>query len=169
VARFNLDPTRIGAFGGSAGGNLAALLATSGEGATDAGSRVAAVVDMSGPIDLTGIAVTDDFVPVQLAYLGCTSEATCPNARAASPVYFVDPTDPPFFVAHSTEEFIPIAQADKLVTALRENGVDTTYVTVDGTLHSLAMFDDDMRERVLGFFKAKLAPPLFDLGAEPAD
>lgn len=58
--RYGVDPARIGVFGGSAGGNLAALVGTSGEGDLDAGARVAAVVDLSGPIDLTGIDLTDD-------------------------------------------------------------------------------------------------------------
>src|SRR5690606_9640177 len=44
--RWGYDPTRIGAFGGSAGGNLVSLLGTT-------GGKVAAVVDLSGPSDLT--------------------------------------------------------------------------------------------------------------------
>ena len=78
VTRFHIDPDRIGAFGGSAGGNLVALLGTRGSGDLTIGSRVAAVVDLSGPIDLTGLAVTDDFVPVQLAYLGCATRGGLP-------------------------------------------------------------------------------------------
>ena len=89
--------------------------------------------------------MTDDFVPVQLAYLGCADAATCPNAAAASPNTWVDDTDPPFFVAHSTDEMIPLAQAELFVRALRDAGVDTTFVTVTGTLHSIAMIDATSR------------------------
>jgi acetyl esterase len=159
VDRFNLDPDRIGAFGGSAGGNLAALLGTEGDGSQTSGARVAAVVDMSGPADLTGVAVTDDFVPVQLAYLGCATESDCADARAASPVYQVDPTDPPFFIAHSTVEKIPLKQSELLVAQLRDAGIDTDFVKVDGTLHSIAMLDADLKDRIVAFFDAKLAAP----------
>lgn len=156
VTRFNLDPDRIGAFGGSAGGNLAALLGTTADGD---GSRVAAVVDLSGPIDLTGVAATDDFVPVQLAYLGCATADDCPAAEAASPNYAVDADDPPFFVAHSTREKIPLEQSELFVETLRDAGIDTEFVTVQGTLHSIAMIDAALKERIVQFFDDHLAAP----------
>ena len=161
VARYNIDPDRIGAFGGSAGGNLAALLGTTGSGSLTTGARVAAVVDLSGPADLrreikTTEGYTEDFGEVVLQYLGCSSYANCPTAAAASPVTLVDPTDAPFFVGHSIDEFIPIEQSDKLVAALRDQGIDTTYISLEGTLHATAMLDDDMRARVLEFFRATL-------------
>lgn len=61
AAEFNIDPTRIGAWGSSSGGHLAALAATSGnstelEGAvggnTTTSSRLLAAVDYYGPTDL---------------------------------------------------------------------------------------------------------------------
>jgi len=158
VTRFGIDPARIGALGGSAGGNLVSLLGTRGSGPLDTGSRVAAVAELSGPIDLTGVAATDDFVPVQLAYLGCTDEADCPAAALASANTRVDDTDPPFLVVHSTDEMIPLGQARLFVQALRDAGIDTTFVTVEGRLHSIAMIDDDLKQRILDFFARTLAP-----------
>ncbi len=152
ITRFNIDPDRIGAFGGSAGGNLVALLGTLGSGDLTIGSRVAAVAELSGPTDLTGLAVTDDFVPVQLAYLGCATESDCPAAAAASPFYAIDASDPPFFVGHSTVEKIPLQQAELFVSGLRAAGVATEFVTVDGTLHSIAMLDADLKDRIIDFF-----------------
>lgn len=156
--RFGIDPARIGALGGSAGGNLVALLGTRGRGALDRGTRVAAVVELSAPIDLTGRAATDDFIPVQLSYLGCATADACPAAVAASAHPWVDPSDPPFLVVHSTDEMIPLEQARLFVRALRDAGVDTTYVTVEGRLHSLAMIDDALKERIVDFFARTLAP-----------
>jgi acetyl esterase/lipase len=166
VTRFGIDPDRIGALGGSAGANLVSLLGTRGTGGWTTGSRVAAVAELSGPIDLTGVAATDDFVPVQLAYLGCATQADCPAASAASADTWVDETDPPFFVAHSTEEMIPLEQARLFVRTLRDAGVDTTFVTVEGRLHSIAMIDDGLKERILDFFARTLAPK--ELPVDPA-
>jgi acetyl esterase/lipase len=158
VTRFGIDPARIGALGGSAGGNLVSLLGTRGSGELDTGSRVAAVVELSGPIDLTGVAATDDFVPVQLAYLGCADYDDCPAATLASANTRVDDSDPPFLVVHSTDEMIPLGQARLFVRALRDAGVDTTFVTVEGRLHSIAMIDEDLKKRILDFFARTLAP-----------
>ena len=59
-AEYHLDPKRIGVWGASAGGHLAALIGTTGEeaelegngGWSDCSSRVQAVVDWAGPADL---------------------------------------------------------------------------------------------------------------------
>src|SRR5712692_5919531 len=42
--RYGVDPTRLGAIGSSAGGHLAAMIGVLGDGPTDAGARVNAVV-----------------------------------------------------------------------------------------------------------------------------
>ena len=161
VTRYNIDPKRIGVFGGSAGGNLAALLGTDGHGSTTTGDRVAAVAELSGPTDLTaaglGLGTTPAaFQQVELDYLGCRSFGDCPQARNASPLYQVDASDPPFFIGQSLDERIPKPQSDALVAALRKAGVDTTYVTVKGTRHSIAMLTDELRARVVAFLHAHL-------------
>lgn len=161
--RFGIDPKLLGVFGGSAGGNLAALLGTSGSGDLDAGARVAAVVDLSGPIDLTGVDLTDDFAPLQLDYLGCATFVDCPNAEPASPGTHIDESDPPFFIAHSSAEKIPLAQSERFVEDLRAVGIDVEFLVADGSLHSIALLDDDLKSRILTFFKRTLGP-----GIQPA-
>lgn len=166
ATRFDIDPDRIGAFGGSAGGNLVALLGLEGTGAWDTGSRVSAVVDLSGPTDLTAAGaertgVESSFQALIAQYLGCESLPACGVARQASPLYQVDATDPPFFIANSTTELIPIAQSDDLMKRLRANDVEVTFVRVEGSLHSIALLDDSMRTQIASFLRAKLgiAPP----------
>ena len=156
LQRFDIDPERIAAFGGSAGGSLVSLLGTSGDGPTDVGARVAAVVELSGPVDLTGRDVTSDFLPIQLSYLGCATESACPQATEASAGTFIDSTDPPFFVAHSTDERIPIAQSSVFVSALRAAGVPVTFVETAGSLHSIAALEDPLRARILQFLSTEL-------------
>lgn len=162
VEEYTIDPDLIGVFGGSAGGNLAALLGVGGTGPLHTGSRVAAVAELSGPIDLTDDGrelggLVPSFEQIQLDYLGCEALADCSTAVAASPLYRIDPTDPPFFVGHSIDERIPIEQSEAFVEELRENEIETTFVTVKGARHSIAMLDEDMRERVAEFFATELA------------
>src|SRR5690606_30319218 len=159
VRAYGYDPTLIGAFGGSAGGNLVTLLGAEGNGPLGVGSRVAAVVELSGPIDLTGgraDGYDEKFQQVQLDYLGCDSYDQCDQAEAASPTFSVDPSDPPFFVGHSREEFIPIEQAEVLVDALEGAGVPHEYVDVPGKLHSIALLDDELRAQIVEFLRAHL-------------
>ena len=162
VSRLSIDPARIGAFGASAGGNLAALLALDGTGDWGTGTRVAAVVDMSGlsdlrePIEASSL-YRGDFVRAQLDYLGCAALTECAAAAEASPVTHVDASDPPFLVTHSLDEFLPVAQSDALVTALRGAGIATTYLTVEGDLHGVSILDHAMAARVVEFFRATLA------------
>ena len=81
------------------------------------------------------------------------------NARTASPIYHVDKSDPPFFVAHSTTEKIPLPQAERFVTKLRDAGVDTEFVKVKGSLHSIAMLNAELKDRIVAFYASKLAAP----------
>ena len=164
VTRFDLDPDRIGAFGGSAGGNLAALLGTTGSGSLSSGSRVAAVAELSGPVDLTGVDARDNFIPVQLAFLGCATETECPGARRASPLFAVSDDDPPFFVGNSTDELIPVAQSRRFVAALRAAGVPTTFVEATGRLHSIAMLNPELKAKIIDFYRETLGS-----GSDAAD
>lgn len=58
ASTYGVDPTRIGLFGSSAGGNLVMLAATEGLGDGDA-PPVRAVVSWSGPADLSTLAATN--------------------------------------------------------------------------------------------------------------
>jgi acetyl esterase len=156
VARFGIDPRRIGVFGGSAGGNLASLLGMRGSGDIHSGARVAAVAELSGPVDLTqagqSLGSPDARLQsIELAYLGCTSFADCPNARAASAVYDVDSSDPPVFIGASSDEFVPVEQDEAFAAALQKAGVPHTLKVNPGHWHSIATLDASMRESVVDF------------------
>lgn len=159
--RFGIDPARIGAFGGSAGGNLAALLGTRGTGPLDEGSRVAAVAELSAPTDLRRASVLRDggnelLQTIITRYLGCEEWTLCPQAEDASPSTFIDRSDPPFFIGHAEAEFIPVAQAQNFAVALDAAGIGVEYAVVPGDAHSIGILDEAMRTRVAAFLHAEL-------------
>jgi len=158
---YNIDPDRIGAFGGSAGGNLATLLGTRGRGPLTEGSRVAAVAELSGPVDLSydGLVVSggsSGLEQIALDYLDCSSLLDCPSAPKASAVTSLDRTDPPVFIGTSTEEFIPLSQSTDFADALSELGITNQLVTVPGSLHSIGILDEAMRVQVADFLHLHL-------------
>jgi acetyl esterase len=164
VKRFEIDPARIGVFGSSAGAIIAASHGTSGTGDTGEGSRVAAVVALSPASDLTesGLALgkpSDDEVRLILAYLGCRDVGNCPDARAASPLFGVDPSDPPFYIAVSDSEIVPEQQAEVLSVALKNANVPVTYEVKPGSRHALALLDEAMLADVLAFLHENLDAP----------
>jgi len=154
--RFGIDPLRIGVFGGSAGGNLAALLGARGSGPLTAGSRVAAVAELSGPIDLRSRELAADRTAPSLqrsvlAYLGCKADASCPQAAEASATTQLDVSDPPVFLAASAHEYVPLAQATRYAQELERHGIRHEVVTVPGSLHSIGILDSAMRGKVAEF------------------
>jgi acetyl esterase/lipase len=143
---FNVDPAQLGALGGSAGGQLAAMLGVVGEGPGDEGSRVNVVVSWSGPMDFTErpqarIAPRQDRPlgrgPVR-RYLGC-APLICPQLYVdASPVSHVDPTDAPIFLANGTAESVALSQPQSMLEAMKEADVPAQLVEIPGQFHSVA-------------------------------
>lgn len=157
VQRFGHDPSRLAAFGDSAGGNLVSLLATG----DDVGSAIDAVVELSAPLDLTREGAERGrldvgFQQVQLDYLGCDSYDDCPEAALASPLIQVSLGDPPFFVVASTDDFIPVEQADAFVAALERDSVEVEFARVESDEHALALLDDDLRVRIAEWLHDRL-------------
>jgi acetyl esterase len=135
AARYHVDPDRLGAFGVSAGGHLASLLATLGDGPRNVGARVAVAMSWSGPQDLaTILGGLPGFGPLD-AFIGC-SFAACPDKwREASPVTHVDRTDAPVLLANSSNELVPFSQAAEMARVLRHHHVPTALIEVPGSRH----------------------------------
>lgn len=139
--RFGVDPNRIALAGESSGAHLAALVATRGEGSLTEGSRVAAVVSFSGPMDLAPLLHDDNpnLVRAVSMFLGCApDDAACEDlAVEASPTTHVDPSDPPFFITNADAEVIPLPQAEAMKSALDDAGVRAELVVPHTTIHGL--------------------------------
>ncbi|KRC61148.1 hypothetical protein ASE14_09460 [Agromyces sp. Root81] len=162
--RFGIDPNRIGAFGGSAGGSLAALLGTTGDGPLGDGSRVAAVAELSGPVALGAAELEADGASEWLGrivgeYLDCrpgASDEECPQAADASAGTHADPSDPPFFIGHAEAEVVPLGQSQRFAATLAAAGVPVELAIVPGADHSVGILDAAMRVRVAAFLHAHL-------------
>ncbi|MCX6910784.1 MAG: alpha/beta hydrolase, partial [Verrucomicrobia bacterium] len=138
---YNLDPGRFGAWGSSAGGHLVALLGASGGvkslegGAGNPGvsSRVQAVCDWFGPTDFTQMethALTpgkpfnhDATDSPESRLIGGALQENKDKARAANPITYVTPDDPPFLIMHGDRDpLVPHHQSELLAAALKKAG-----------------------------------------------
>jgi acetyl esterase/lipase len=135
--KYNIDPDHIGAFGHSAGAQLAALLGmedtrdNSDPALAKYSSRVQAVVDVSGPSDFT--TNHDPEGDAQLADFLGADYAKAPEVwQNASPVFHVAKSNAPFLIVHGThDEMVPIAQAQELNDKLRQAGVHVIFIQLD--------------------------------------
>lgn len=135
AGEYKLDPDRIGVWGASAGGHLAALLGTSGDvkelegelGNNEMSSRVQAVVEWAGPSDLLSlpsqsgpnskINFKSENNPV--AGLMGKEHGSANDYLKASPVHYVSADDPPFLIIHAqNDDVVPVGQAKELEAAL---------------------------------------------------
>jgi acetyl esterase/lipase len=137
AAKYHLDPDRVGAFGHSAGAQLAALLGM--EGTRDNSdpalakysSTVQAVVEVSGPSDFTTHRDPDDEAFLT-NFLGGDYAHHAEIWRDASPVFHVSKDASPFLIVHGTQDAdVPIAQSQELADQLTQVGVPVKFVRVE--------------------------------------
>jgi acetyl esterase/lipase len=138
--RYGVDPERVGAYGWSAGGQLAALLGVRDTrdltlANPDHASRVACVIDLAGDVDLTAYTVPPALDEV-VALLGGTPADVPERFRDVSPLSWIDTQTVPFLVIHGLEDdVVPIEQSRRLVAGLRAAGVEVEYTELPGAGH----------------------------------
>lgn len=129
-----LDGHRIGVMGVSAGAQLALLLGFE----LPAAERPVAVIDVSGPVDLTSPEFGYANSALGQQVFGATSSSD-PVLRSASPVTYVAPGDPPVFILHGTaDQLVPYDQAQELQAALVKANDKVTLVAIPNGTHDLA-------------------------------
>jgi acetyl esterase/lipase len=171
AARFGGDPTRIGLAGSSAGAYLVAMVATT----SPRPSPLRAVVSLSGPMDL-GSAVEDlealrssplcpagscaEFdraVSDLRALTGCMPLRCSKDLlQQASPISHVTEDCPPFYLANSSQERVPLAQAQEMEARLRAAGVPVELVVPSKLEHGVR-YVNVVSGSVLSFLDRNLA------------
>jgi acetyl esterase/lipase len=142
AAEYDLLADKIGIWGGSAGGHLAAMVGlTNDDPALDVGeyletpSRVDAVVEMFGPADLARPMGWLQRLLLRRAF--GTDSPGDPRLIEASPVRYVTPDAPPFLILHGEEDrAVPVEQAEILHQRLSDAGAATTLIIVENADHN---------------------------------
>lgn len=167
AAKYRVDPDCIVTFGASAGGHLAALLATTtpeneleGEVNPGTSSEVKAAISLYGAVDLV---MYRDRPFVHKSLNGRTShffkdfttrnmgEMNGTALEAASPMHYVGPSSKPIFFVHGkSDRLVHFEQSEHLYQRLQENGVPTQLVALENRGHGFDYIFWGQRRAIFG-------------------
>ena len=155
--------------GFSAGAHLSLMLGTTGpadglEGDAPADSpstRVQAVVNYFGPTELAATDISPLSKGLVRDFLGANPSDQPKLAASASPLSFVDRTDPPILTFHGTADaVVPVTQAVRLSEAMTKAGLAGRTELLSGLKHgwsgptmtrtmeaTYAFFEDQLRPK----------------------
>jgi acetyl esterase/lipase len=181
--RYHLNPDKIAAWGGSAGGYLSVMLGTS-SGISELEDlslgnpyftcNVQAVVDWFGPTDFLKMdeqLAASGFVPApEMAHNGEHSPESLllggkitqipERVKAANPETYIRPNAPPFLIQHGVLDMVvPCQQSVGLAKKLRQviGAKHVTLELLEGAGHGDPLFETPENiEKVLGFLDACL-------------
>jgi acetyl esterase/lipase/lysophospholipase L1-like esterase len=158
---YNIDIDRIGVWGNSAGGHLAALLGTTkgipefeGNGGwQEFSSEVNAVVDWSGPVDFS-TEYSNNYSSVT-KLLGVRAFDDKERALKAMPTSYITEETPAFLIFHGDKDnIVPYTQSITLYEALKSKGVDVTFKLLKGEGHNYASKEPEIM--TMDFFDNEL-------------
>lgn len=144
AAKYRIDTSRVGIWGGSAGGHLTALAALT---CKDTNLDPAAAKDLCANAAVTWYGVFN-FGALAAARAGgvddaaerlmdCGGRCSAEKYAYASPVTYIDAKDPPFLLIHGTEDkVVPISQSYEAEKRLRAAGVPVQVLYLPGVDHS---------------------------------
>lgn len=159
---YHLDTSHIGMWGGSSGGHLSALMATTADvkefegtgGWQDFSSRVHAACVYAPAIDL----LSPDFPERHLGPNGVAFKLLGGDprkekmdlAKKMSPLTYISKDTPPFLIVHGdNDKTVPHEQGKLLYEALKKAGVEVTFETAKGKAHEEL---DPRNEYAMKFF-----------------
>ena len=160
AATYHVDPSKIVLIGESAGGFLVNYAGTH----MTPDTRVAAVVDIYGPVDYEKMALERRDHPERfnmtsinrhaangggIHFFGADAldDAGRAKVRAASPIHAVSKGMPPFLCIHGTkDDQVPYGQSPAMCDAMRKVGAACELITIGGGGHGMSGWRaDDMQ------------------------
>jgi dipeptidyl aminopeptidase/acylaminoacyl peptidase len=146
VERDIADPERVGAWGASFGGYLALRLAASSP------EHVACAFSTAGPTNLVTLyeSLPEYWTAFRAEYRRRVGDATHPAGRAQleahSPLHQADAFRRPLLIASAANDSrVPLAEAERLVEALRGNAVPVTQLVLEDSGHGTSGADAQTR------------------------
>jgi acetyl esterase/lipase len=171
AAEYGIDADHIGAIGSSAGGQLAALLATSGEashlegdgGNAGVSSAIQAAVPTGAQSHLMsernrGISALKDRGKIWRQFLSGSQEQNPKSYTLASPFEHLDKSDPPmWFISGENDD--ASTHAKELRKKMKKLGIESGHTIIEGAPHgffSKQVWFDEGIDRADVFFKKHL-------------
>lgn len=164
---YGIDPERLGAMGGSAGGHLALMLATTGDDGDPMAkdellrhsSRIAAAVSLYPPTDIrTWITDPPDIIK---NFPTLKPPLTFDPAKGPtySPVLHVTAKTAPALLIHGDKDLlVPISHSQNMLAALKKEKIPCDLVTIEGAAHGFnAKQNQIVIPAMVGWFEKHLA------------
>lgn len=171
--KWNIDPTKIGVTGGSAGGHLTAYVALhddakkadSADPVEQQSSRVACAVSFAGPTDWSLLKEIDHKHPAYRQLIGYeprtpAGELDKKLMQSVSPITFASQDDPPIMQVHGdNDDIVPIEHAQNLHEKLQEVDVTSELVVIPGGNHGVAGAGSGVSKQATAFVTKYLLAP----------
>lgn len=172
AAEFNIDASRIGAWGASSGGHLASLLAVTSDESTlegtrgwnEASSRIQAACSWFGPSDLN---LMDQF-PSGITPLSASMDERSAEGRLvgghvaqrqelvamANPIRYIKPNCPPILLMHGAKDnIVPVTSSERFYDALIDQKAPASLHVIKNGHHNAYLWGDHHIRLVEEFFE----------------
>jgi acetyl esterase/lipase len=155
AAKYGLDPNHIAIIGDSSGGWTSAMAALTGDvpemegtvGTTGVSSAVQAAVAFYPPTNFLemdryalrkceGGACHDSEQSPESQLVGCAIQTCSEKVRAATPMTYISPADPPLLILHgNSDQLVPHNQGEQLYMALNKACKDAIFISLPKAPH----------------------------------